>query len=67
MVGMPAVYENLVSDILTYKKKGSRYSFPSYSVRLEMLPSSTLSVYSCLLPCSHDGADFRLKLCVHVI
>lgn len=45
------------------EKKGFQHSFLRDTVCLEILPSGTLSVYSCLVPCTHDGADFRLKLC----
>lgn len=55
--------QKLVSDSFTHRKKGFRHSFLRDAVCLEILPYGTLSVYSCLLPCTHGRADFRLKLC----
>lgn len=63
MMGEPTVCQKLVSDIFTHKKKGFQHSFLRDTVCLEILLYGTLSVYSCLLPCTPDGADFRLKLC----
>lgn len=56
------VCQNVVSD-LYIQEEGLSIFFPSDVICLEILSYNTLSVYSCFLPCLHDGADFRLKLC----
>ena len=43
MIWVPTVCQNLISNIFTHKKKGSRYSFLGNAVCLKILPYGTVS------------------------